>query len=137
MSGRPSHVEAARLAAKVADLKRELERQIRTLDALIAVLEDKGFASADELQEKAWQLHRRSLAVPRAVKTPMPKPLGDSVPSFLRGRAPAAGGPVIPPGRVGPGPPGNARPSLRREAAGSPPGTAQSNPTASHSVGRS
>lgn len=90
MPGRLSPIEEVNLVAKVADLKLELERQIRTLDALIALLEDKGVLDAEQLQEKAWQLGRRSAAWREASKACKPLPPFQSVPSFLRSRPEAS-----------------------------------------------
>lgn len=88
MPGRLSPIEEVNLVAKVADLKLELARQSRTLDALIALLEDKGVLHADQLQEKAWQLDQRSIpARHKAAARKTPTPLGHSVPAFLRQRA--------------------------------------------------
>lgn len=94
MPGRLSPIEEVNLVAKVADLKLELARQSRTLDALIALLEDKGVLHADQLQEKAWQLDQRFAALRRqasatgAAATEAAKPAvipkDHSVPAFLR-----------------------------------------------------
>jgi|GEM_PF-2646306 len=111
MSGRLSPIEEVHLVAKVADLKLELERHMRTMDALIALLEDKGLLDSDELQEKAWLLHRRSLALRQAARPRMQEPAGVSVPAFLRGRKPDAAGPGFPPGRGGSGMSGPSGPS--------------------------
>lgn len=108
MSGRLSPIEEVNLVAKVADLKLELERQIRTLDALIALLEDKGVLDAEQLQEKAWQLGRRSAAWREAAKARKPLPPFQSVPAFLRGRREASLGPGHPVGAGQRGFPGKA-----------------------------
>lgn len=84
MASRLSPIEEVNLVAKVADLKLELERQSRTLDALIALLEDKGLIHAEQLQEKAWQLDKRSLALRRTAKANAKAAPGQSVPAFLR-----------------------------------------------------
>lgn len=98
MSSRLSPLEEVHLVAKVADLKLELERQSRTLDALIALLEDKGLLHAEALQEKAWQLERTSRALRQAAKARKPVTPFHSVPALLRNRPAPAG----PPARPGP-----------------------------------
>lgn len=59
MPKRLSPIEEVQLVARMADLKLEVDRLGRTLDALIALLEDKRLIHAEQLAAKSWQLQQQ------------------------------------------------------------------------------